>query len=89
METQIADIKERLPNLPGKWSDGSYCILANGGCPAGFTRYEGYLKALRIYRCTTSYLKEVFFGDSKLSKHGCKNENDLAWSEVHIQACCK
>ena len=89
VEIKIADIKKSLPNLPGKWSDGSYCILANGGCPAGFTRYEGYLKALRIYRCTTNYLKEVFFGDSKLSKHGCKDENDLAWSEVHIQACCK
>ena len=89
VETKIADIKKSLPNLPGKWSDGSYCILANGGCPAGFARYEGHLKALRIYRCNTAYLREVFFGDSKLSKHGCSNENDLAWSEVHIQACCK
>ena len=38
VEKEIADINANLPNLPGKWSGGSYCILANGACPAGFTR---------------------------------------------------
>ena len=38
VDQEIADINSNLPNLPGKWSGGSYCILANGNCPAGFTR---------------------------------------------------
>ena len=41
----ISDTNAELPNLPGKWSGDSYCILANGDCPSGFTRYEGYLRA--------------------------------------------
>ena len=37
---EITNINESLPNLPGKWSGGSYCIFANGECPKGFARYE-------------------------------------------------
>ena len=85
VETKIADIKKSLPNLPGKWSDGSYCILANGGCPAGFSRYAGSLLAVSVWRCSS--LNEAFFGDSHLSKHrSCANGN---YGDVVISACRK
>ena len=87
IEKAISDINTELPNLPGKWSGGSYCILANGDCPAGFTRYEGYLKALFMWSCSDPYIKESFFGNSHLSHHNCYGTKHHG--EIEIHACCK
>ena len=92
VEKEIADINAGLPNLPGKWSGGSYCILANGACPEGFTRYEGHLLALSIFSCSNEvYLKEVFFGDSALTKHANCNSpyQNGNIANIQIRACCK
>ena len=87
LENEIFNINGTLPNLPGKWSGGSYCILANGACPAGFTRYEGNLRAIPNYSCNQQYLTEGRFGDSYIIKHhNCEND----WhSDIRIVACCK
>ena len=82
-------INTELPNLPGKWSGGSYCILANGDCPSGFTRYEGYLRALKINSCSSTYVKETYFGNSSLNIHGDCHYGDSYYVEIHMKACCK
>ena len=33
--TSLEGLKERMGNLEVTWPSGSYCILANGECPAG------------------------------------------------------
>merc|ERR1711874_59441 len=85
---RLENAVEEMSNLPGKWSDGSYCILSNGECPDGFTKMSGYLNALNIYSCATNYIKESHFGDSRMTKHG----NNCQWgnyAEIAIVACCK
>ena len=89
VEKAISDINNELPNLPGKWSGGSYCILANGDCPSGFTRYEGYLRALKINSCSSTYVKETYFGNSSLNIHGDCHYGDSYYVEIHMKACCK
>merc|ERR1712141_527499 len=58
LENEIFNINGTLPNLPGKWSGGSYCILTNGECPEGFTRHYGHLRAIKMYDCTDYYIHE-------------------------------
>ena len=86
VEKSISDINAELPNLPGKWSGGSYCILANGDCPSGFNRYEGYLHALNIYSCNSDLVKEVFFGDSSIKTRSNCQYNHV---DIDLTTCCK
>lgn len=91
----MANIKIHPQNYPhiypyifisvGRWPSGSYCILANGNCPSGFSRSHGYMRAVRMYATSSAYMKQVYFGDSKIICHGsCVVRGDL-----YITACCK
>ena len=85
----LASFKDKVDNLPGKWSGGSYCILANGNCPDGFTRYAGHMKAINMWICVDdAHLTEVVFGDSNIKRYPtCASNN--AFGEITITACCK
>jgi len=85
LEAKDADIESKTMEH-SLYLDSHYCILANGSCPPGFTRFEGYLRALRIHNCTDFYIKEVYFGDSSLKKHNCQTIND---TEINLVGCCK
>merc|ERR1712150_115556 len=85
LENEILNINGSLPKLPGKWSGGSYSILANGECPEGFTRHYGHLRAIKMYECDDYYIEESQFGDSAIKVENC----DYNYSELDITACCK
>eukprot|EP00091_Calanus_sinicus_P001495 TRINITY_DN11494_c0_g1_i1.p1 TRINITY_DN11494_c0_g1~~TRINITY_DN11494_c0_g1_i1.p1 ORF type:complete len:191 (+),score=29.52 TRINITY_DN11494_c0_g1_i1:341-913(+) len=65
VETEIEEINSEIPNLPGKWSGGSYCIFASGACPEGFTRIDGFLKAIQMYRDDSDHVKSAVLGIHK------------------------
>merc|ERR1711892_443611 len=70
IDTEIEEINSSIPNLPGKWSGGSYCIFANGACPAGFTKNEGFMKHIWMEGATNDnagFFKGAVFGDSMIS----------------------
>ena len=70
LNTKLAQTNQNLQNLPGKWSAGSYCILASGSCPTGFTKQSGHIRAISTYAANTNYIGQQRFGDSKLACHG-------------------
>ena len=88
-KVELDKYKQMLQNMPGKWSPGSYCFLANGSCPKGFTRHDGHLRAISMYAASTSYLKEEKFGDSKISCHGTCGQYPKNYGEIFIVTCCK
>ena len=89
LQTKVTEINQSLQHLPGKWSQGSYCILANGDCPAGFTKKSGVIRAIKNIAGDYRYIKEEQFGDSKISCHAtCGDPNN--WNaDIYIVTCCK
>lgn len=89
LQTMVTDINQSLQHLPGKWSQGSYCVLANGDCPAGFTKKSGVIRAIKNIAGDYRYIKEEQFGDSKISCHAtCGDPNN--WNaDIYIVTCCK
>merc|ERR1719308_338695 len=77
-----------MNQLPGKWSGGSYCILANGACPPGFARYQGHLYAIKMYSHLPQWVGKARFGDSFIQCHGtnCQYTN---YAELRLTSCCK
>jgi hypothetical protein len=71
------------------WPEGSYCILASGDCPAGFTRYSGHIKAFNTYNFSPSYIKPAAFGDSYMRCHGYCGQHTSWDAEFGITSCCK
>ena len=81
--TRIASI------LVGRWPSGRYCILANGHCPSGFSKYHGYMRAISLYSGSSDYIKQVTFGSSKIQCHGWCGEFGHWIGDLYITACCK
>ena len=75
--------------LTGQWPPGHYCILASGACPAGFTRSQGHMRALKIYGPSATYITQATFGDSKIQCHGPCGRYGQWIGELYIAACCK
>ncbi|HYO58434.1 hypothetical protein [Archangium sp.] len=74
------------------WINGSMCVLSNGACPAGFTRYSGHMRATRIYvnhSQPETYLTPVQFGDSRISWHGYPYQYGEYAGDIFLSACCK
>ena len=69
----------------GRWPSGSYCILANGKCPSGFSRYYGNMRVTRIGGGGSwVHIQKATFGDSGIVCYGrCYD------AQLHITACCK
>ena len=78
-----------VEDIAGNWPQGSYCILASGTCPKGFTKYSAHLRAVKFYigQRRSFYIKEQKFGDSIFKCHRCKRGDSLA--EIDIISCCK
>jgi len=88
MDGRVDEIDQNIKGIAGKWFNGSYCILANGGCPLGFTRHEGFLRAVRMFNSLSdNYVREATFGDSSISCHDCEKQS--IWAELYLTACCK
>ena len=77
---------QKLTLLASTWREGSYCILANGDCPPGFSRSEGYTHAVKVWSCTGS-TSPATFGDSYFRHHRQCNHGNYA--DITIVACCK
>ena len=73
----------------GQWPPGSYCILASGSCPAGFTRSQGHLRALKQYSHTSAYITQATFGSSYIRCHGRCGQYGQWVGDLVIAACCK
>jgi hypothetical protein len=72
-----------------QWPSGSYCILASGSCPSGFSRRSGYMKAISLFASDGRYIKQETFGDSKIKCHGGCGQYGNWIGELYINACCK
>ena len=91
---KIEDLEEGQSELTAQigevsWPEGSYCILASGACPAGFTRYSGHIKAFDTYNYTPTYIKPAVFGDSYMRCHGPCGRHTTWDAEFGITSCCK
>lgn len=87
---QVLELKRRIENVDIlKWPAGSYCILANGACPAGFKYISGQMRAINMYSANSTYLKEATFGGSRLSCHGKCGKYGHWIGDLYITACCK
>ncbi|CAB4013488.1 Hypothetical predicted protein [Paramuricea clavata] len=84
LKARLKKIEGKVP-YTGRWPSGSYCILANGKCPSGFSRSHGYMKAIKMYTTNSAYMKQVYFGDSKIMCH----DSCRGWGDLVITACCK
>ena len=71
------------------WVSGSYCFLANGNCPAGFTRYSGYMRAISLHAANTNYITPVTFGSSNIRCHGTCGAHGNWIGELNLAVCCK
>ncbi|CAB3979062.1 Hypothetical predicted protein, partial [Paramuricea clavata] len=76
-------------HVSDQWPSGSYCILASGNCPAGFSLCSGYMKAISLYAGSAYYMKQATFGDSKIQCHGRCGQYGHWTGELYINACCK
>lgn len=77
-----------------EWPSGSYCIArGSGACPAGFTRKDGYLKAIKLHASTSVYIDAVQFGASNLKCHGDASFSPPCtydtYGELNLSMCCK
>ena len=71
LNAEIADLQRKYEQVRiPRWPGGSYCILANGACPGGFTQIYGYMKAIVQYAVNPTYIKQATFGSSKMVCHG-------------------
>lgn len=86
----LIDLKKKLDAVKSrKWPPGSYCILANGKCPAGFSMLSGQMRAISMYSANTTYLKTASFGTNKISCHGKCGMYGHWIGDLFMSACCK
>lgn len=86
---QPLELKELMHFFLGQWPPGHYCILANGACPAGFTRSQGHLRALSQFAASASYITPAKFGDSRIQCHGRCGQYGQWIGDLYMAACCK
>ncbi len=79
----------KVNELDQKWPEGSYCILANGSCPAGFSRAQGHIMAIRNFAADDAYLRQANFGDSYIHCHGSCGQFPDNYAELSMTTCCK
>jgi len=86
---ELTTVKQDV-NAVKNWFGAQFCIFANGNCPSGFYRREGYLKAIRQNSAGSSYIKEVDFGSSSIKCHGeyCGRWNP-DHGQLNLAVCCK
>ena len=87
LEAGESELTARVEGL--SWPDGSYCILASGDCPAGFTRHYGHIRAFNTYSHIPSYIQPAVFGDSYMRCHGPCGRHTSWDAEFAITSCCK
>jgi TolA-binding protein len=86
---QLKATVEQLVTKANNWQSGHYCLFANGDCPSGFSRHEGYLRAISLYKGSSTYIKPSTFGSSKIICHGSCGQYGHWTGELHLQICCK
>ena len=90
LNVKIVDLQTKYEHLKEpRWPSGSYCILANGACPAGFNRISGHMAAIKQYAATSPYIKAATFGDSKIKCHGSCGQYGQWVGELYLVTCCK
>lgn len=89
MRRELNQLKGRFEQEP-TWPHGKYCILANGKCPTGFLRVEGYLKAIAMKSAGVENLGQAQFGSSDIRCHGTECGQFKPWAaEFNMVSCCK
>lgn len=87
----IAELRRKTEKAQvSRWPSGSYCIFANGACPAGFVKSAGWLSAINHYYIHGLTIKPVEFGDSYIRCNGeyCGRYGQYNGNLV-IVTCCK
>ena len=51
------------------WYSNGFCILANGDCPAGFTRHINWVRTIKLWDVSSNNIKTGHFGDSSTNVH--------------------
>ena len=87
----LVDLLKKFKDISAKsWPSGSYCILANGTCPASFRSVGGHMRAISMYSANNTYLREGQFGSSKIQCHGSGCGKYGHWiGDLFLRACCK
>ena len=80
--------KTRVMDSPG-WNPGSYCILADGQCPSGFTNVKGEMRGISMFYGNSTYLEQAMIGSSKIGCFGSCGDREPWFGELSISACCK
>jgi len=88
LDTAEGNIDE-LRNKSGMWPDDSFCMLANDGCPEGFTEQKGYIRAIRTYSANGVYIATSYFGNSSIRCHGNCGQYSPYNADITIVSCCK
>ena len=83
-----SEVMAEVAALP-TWPEGSYCILASGTCPPGFTRHSGHIKAFNTFDYSPTYIQPAVFGDSYMRCHGPCGTYTGWDAEFGITSCCK
>ncbi|CAB4013110.1 Hypothetical predicted protein, partial [Paramuricea clavata] len=89
LTNNVNQLGTKVQKVADQWPSGSYCILASGSCPAGFSRRSGYMKAISLYAGDGRYINQGTFGDSKIQCHGGCGQYGHWTGELYINACCK
>ena len=86
MDRSLQNLQGDVERLNSSCTAGSYCILANGECPQGFSRSTGGISTIRVWSCTGN-VSPATLGDSYIRHHRqCENGD---YSEILIVTCCK
>ena len=92
LTSRLDELQRQIDQIPKEpqWPKGSYCILANGECPAGFQKFSGYMKAVKQYEATGAYIQPVTFGSSRIQchLHGCGKHGQWI-GDLVLTSCCK
>jgi len=86
LERSLESLTSDMKRLATSWTPGSYCVLANGDCPPGFSRASGSIHALSVWSCTGS-TAQATLGSSFIRHHRqCTHGN---YADITIVTCCK
>ena len=96
VESLESELKKTIDDLTVKveensWPEGSYCILGSGGsCPEGFTRHQGWTKAIWTWKNSNGLTQAATFGDSRIGCHrSCSHSRTDFNTDIFITSCCK
>ena len=63
------EVLQRNAKILDDWYLNGFCTLANGDCPAGFTRHSNWVRTIKLWDVSSNNIKTGHFGDSSTYVH--------------------